>query len=124
MIRLLALALAFGLSVAHAQEPDHFGSGRGPVCDTQMQIELFAQNVTAGENDPIAATNEQLDIKNACGVVRAVYVSHGRVGVVKMAGDYYEIIRITVIGVATSTGILPVQPSEGFTLFHVDDKGA
>jgi hypothetical protein len=108
----LALALAtLALTIclpAHAHEIE---TDTVLICDTQKQVERYAQLFDGNEQVAIRAVNSEENDPNACALVDVSYVQGPDVGMARSSSHAFRIVPIVVVGVNTSRGYGPVTPA-------------
>lgn len=75
------------------------------LCDTQKQVERFAQLYEGDPQAALSAVNTEENDSTACAMVEVAYVQ----------GHAFGIIPIVVVVVATPRGYQPVSPARFFT---------
>ena len=110
----LCLVLLFSLIClpAHAQEIE---TGAIMLCDTQKQVERFAQLYEGDPQTALSAVNTEENDPTACAMADVAYVQGPRLGTARSRSHAFGIIPIMVLAVATPRGYQPVSPSRFFT---------
>jgi hypothetical protein len=114
-LHLAALALMICL---HAHEIE---TGTVLICDTQKQVERYAQLFDGNQQVAIRAVNTEENDPNACALVDASYVQGPDVGMARNSSHAFRIVPIVVVGVKTPRGFGPVKPVLFFTPFKIDE---
>jgi hypothetical protein len=118
----LALALAtLALTIclpAHAHEVE---TGTILICDTQKQVERYAQLFQGNQQVAIRAVNSEENDPNACALVDVSYVQGPDVGMTRSSSHAFRIVPIVVVGVNTSREYGPVTPALFFTPVKIDE---
>jgi hypothetical protein len=104
----LAASLAFMCLPAHAYEVE---SGAVTICDTQDQVERYAQLFDGNPQVAISAVNTEQHDPNACALVDVSYVLGPQLGVARGSAHAFHIIPIVVIAVSTPNGYRPAKPA-------------
>jgi hypothetical protein len=111
---LLATALAFP---AWAQEV-----GRGLVCDTAQQAEIYVAHVESSDSQ--AALQEvNRDSPTACAIVVVAYLRGEEVKTVNVKHGTVRIVAITLVGVMRHGQLVAIPPWQQFTLFLEKNEG-
>ena len=97
---------------AHAQEIE---TGAIMLCDTQKQVERFAQLYEGDAQAALSAVNTEENDPTACAMADVAYVQGPQLGTARSRSHAFEIIPIMVLAVATPRGYQPVSPSRFFT---------
>ena len=97
---------------AHAQEIE---TGAIMLCDTQQQVERFAQLYEGDPQAALSAVNTEENDPTACAMADVAYVQGPRLGTARSRSHAFGIIPIMVLDVATPRGYQPVIPSRFFT---------
>jgi hypothetical protein len=100
---------------AHAHEIE---TGTVLICDTQKQVERYAQLFDGNQQVAMRAVNTEENDPNACALVDASYVQGPDVG---MARSSSHAFRIVPIGVKTPRGFGPVKPVLFFAPLKIDE---
>jgi len=119
-IRLALFALLASLVCASARASD-YEVGPSLACDTQAQVERFVALFTGDAQSALRVVNAEEQNPNACVIRKVAYMRGMKVGIVRHNNSAFEIVRILVVGVETSGGIVPVHPSIHFSLFGVKE---
>jgi len=91
------------------------------ACDTQAQVERFVALFTGDAQSALRVVNAEEQNPSACLIRKVAYMRGMKVGMVRHGNNAFEIVRILVVGVETSGGVLPVRPSIHFALFGVKE---
>ena len=116
-LHLAALALMICLP-AHAHEIE---SDTVLICDTQKQVERYAQLFDGNQQAAIRAVNTEENNPNACALVDVSYVQGPDVGMARSSSHAFRIVPIVVVGVKTPRGFGPVKPVLFFTPLKIDE---
>jgi hypothetical protein len=101
---------------AHAQEIE---TGAIMLCDTQKQVERFAQLYEGDPQAALSAVNTEENDPTACAMVEVAYVEGPQLGTARSRSHAFGIIPIVVVAVATPRGYQPVSPARFFTTVAV-----
>jgi hypothetical protein len=85
------------------------------ICDTQSQVERYAQLFDGNPQVAIRAVNTEQHDPNACALVDVSYVQGPHLGVARGNSHAFQIIPIVVVGVNTPNGYRPAKPALFFT---------
>ena len=112
----LVLPLPFLLICLPAQA-QAYDVETGPVmiCDTQKQVERFAQLFDGDMQVAMSAINNEEHNPNACAMVDATYVEGPEIGVARSGSHTFRIVPIVVVAADTSAGYRAVEPALFFT---------
>jgi hypothetical protein len=99
--------------------PAGYEVGQSLVCDTQEQVELFADLFTGDVQTAISVVNQEEHNPSACGIVKIAFMRGD--STIRRGGLAFELVHILVVGVETDSGIRAVRPSAYFTLFEVKE---
>jgi hypothetical protein len=93
----------------------------GPVliCDTQKQVERYAQVFDGDQQVAVRAINNEERNPSACGVVDVGYVEGPELGVTRSGSHTFRIIPIVVVAADTPAGYRAAEPALYFTLVEV-----
>jgi hypothetical protein len=108
---LVLLSSLIGLP-AYAQEVE---TGAIMLCDTQQQVERFAQLYEGDPQAALSAVNTEENDPTACAMADVAYVQGPQLGTARSSSHAFGIIPIVVVAVATPRGYQPVSPSRFFT---------
>jgi hypothetical protein len=97
---------------AHAQEIE---TGAIMLCDTQKQVERFAQLFEGDPQAALSAVNNEANDPTACAMADVAYVQGPRLGTARSRSHAFGIVPIVVVAVATPRGYQPVSPGRFFT---------
>ena len=103
---------------AHAYEVE---TGSITICDTQRQVEGFAQLLDENPELAISAVNAEEHNPNACVAVDVSYVQGPQLGMVRSSSRAFQIIPIVVFGVNMPALFQAVKPRLFFTLVEVKE---
>src|SRR4051812_15403735 len=115
---LLALPLFLLCLPAHADQPAQtyqVESGEVIVCDTQKQVERFAQLFDGDAQIALGAVNHEEHNPSACVTVDATYVTGAEIGTVRSGSRAFRIVPIMVLAADTTTGYRAIDPTLFFT---------
>jgi hypothetical protein len=101
--------------------PAGYEVGQSLVCDTQEQVELFADLFTGDVQTAISVVNQEEHNPSACGIVKIAFMRGDSHGTIRRGDTAFELVHILVVGVETDSGIRAVRPSAYFTLFEVKE---
>lgn len=80
-----------------AVSAEELSRGVGMVCNTPEQVEEVVALMSVGkEVEQVSTLINEKEGKNACGVLHVVFVKHDPVKTVKMNGERYDIVRVTL----------------------------
>ena len=108
---LVLLGSLLGLP-AQAQEIE---TGAIMLCDTQKQVERFAQLFEGDRQAALSAVNSEENDPTACAMADVAYVQGPQLGMARSRSHAFGIIPIVVVAVATPRGYRPVNPARFFT---------
>ena len=118
-LHLATLALMICLPApAHAHEIE---TGTVVICDTQEQVERYAQLFDGDQEAAIRAVNTEENNPNACALVDVSYVQGPDVGMARSSSHAFRIVPIVVVGVNTSRGYGSVTPALFFTPVEINE---
>jgi len=118
-LHLTALALMICLPAhAHAHEIE---TGTVVICDTQKQVERYAQLFDGDQQVAIRAVNTEENNPNACALVDVSYVQGPDVGMARSTSHAFRIVPTVVVGVSTSRGYGSVTPALFFTPVKINE---
>jgi len=103
---------------AHAYEVE---TGSITICDTQKQVERFAQLLDENPELAISAVNAEEHNPNACVAVDVSYVQGPQIGTARSSSHAFQIIPIVVFGVNMPARFQAVKPRLFFTLVEVKE---
>lgn len=118
------LVLLFALIAAPLCAPAHasdYEVGASLICNTRAQVERFVALFTGDAQAAIRVVNAEEQNPSACVIMNVVYMRGTQIGMARHGDSAFEIVRILVVGIDTSDGILPVGPSVYFSLFDVKE---
>ena len=116
----LVLPLPFLLMCLPAQAYE-VQTGPVMICDTQKQVERFAQVFDGDLRIAFSAINDEEKNPSACGVVDAAYVQGPELGVARGGSHAFRIIPIVVVAADTPAGYRAAEPALFFTLVEVEE---
>jgi len=96
-------------------------TGAVTICDTQSQVERYAQLFDGNPQIAINAVNKEQHDPNACALVDVSYVQGPHVAVARGNSYVFQIIPIVVVGVSTRNGYRPAQPALFFTPLKITE---
>jgi hypothetical protein len=117
----LALALATLALIclpAHAHEIE---TGTVLICDSQKQVERYAQLFDGNQQVAIRAVNTEENNSSACALVDVSYVQGPDVSMARSSSHAFRIAPIVVVGVNTSRGYGSVPPALFFTPVKINE---
>jgi hypothetical protein len=94
-------------------------TGAVTICDTEQQVQRFAEVFEGSQQRAIAAVNTEEHDPNACGTVDAAYVLGPPIGMARSKSQAFQITEIVVVGLSTNSGYRPVNPARFFTPIKV-----
>jgi hypothetical protein len=118
--RFVVLFALASLLCAPARASD-YELGTSLVCDTQAQVQRFVALFDGDAQAAIRIVNAAEENPSACVIRNVAYMRGIQVGMARHGDSAFEIIRILVVGIETSSGVLPVRPSVYFSLFGVKE---
>src|SRR5262245_30061649 len=93
---------------AHSYEAE---TGAALICDTQRQVERFAQVFDQSLEVAINTVNIEESNPTACAMVDVAYVQGPQMGTARGASHTFKIIPIMVVGANTPNGYRLVEPA-------------
>jgi hypothetical protein len=118
-LRLAMLSLLMSLPAhAHAHEVE---TGAIMVCDTQQQVERYAQLFDGNPQVAISAVNAEANDPTACAMVEAAYVQGPPIEMARSKSYAFSIVPIVVVGVSRPNGYQQIRPALFFTLVKVKE---
>jgi hypothetical protein len=116
------LTTAFGgPAKAWDYEAWDYDVGTSLICDTQAQVERFVALFSGDAPATIRAVNTEEQNPSACAIINVAYMRGAQIGMARHGDNAFEIVRILVVGIATSNGVRPVRPAAYFSLFGVKE---
>jgi hypothetical protein len=112
--------VAASLLCASARASD-YEVGASLACDTQAQVERFVALFSGDTQTAIRIVNAEEQNASACVIRNVAYMRGKKVGTARHGDSAFEIVRILIVGIETSSGILPVHPTVHFSLFGVKE---
>jgi hypothetical protein len=116
-LRLAMLSLLMSLP-AHAHEVE---TGAIMVCDTQQQVERYAQLFDGNPQVAISAVNAEANDPTACAMVEAAYVQGPAIEMTRSKSYAFSVVPIVVVGVSRPNGYQQIRPALFFTLVKVKE---
>jgi hypothetical protein len=116
-LRLALLSFLMSLP-AHAHEVE---TGAIMVCDTQQQVERYAQLFDGNPQVAISAVNAEANDPTACAMVEAAYVQGPPIEIARSKSYAFSIVPIVVVGVSKPNGYQQIRPALFFTLVKVKE---
>ena len=116
-LRIAILSLLMGAS-AQAYEVE---TGTLMICDTQAQVERYAQVFDGNHERAIRTVNAEANNPNACGMIDVAYVQAPDLGMARTMSHAFRVIPVAVIAVNTPGGFRPVNSALYFTLVKVKE---
>jgi hypothetical protein len=117
-----ALRLAMLLSLmslpAHAHEVE---TGAIMVCETQKQVERYAQLFDGNAQVAISAVNAEANNPTACAVVDVAFVQGPPLELARGKSHAFQVVPIVVVGFKGPAGFQQLQPALVFTLVKVKE---
>ena len=113
----IATALALFATSARA---DDFYRGTGLICDTVEEIDAFIKADDEGK-DPMQTVNAAEPV---CGVGSVAYIEPQKLKEVISKHGVFEVVEITVVGVAVNGRFNLVTPLKQITVFMAEGKNA
>ena len=92
-------------------------------CDTKAQAERFVTLFAGDAEAAVIAVNAEVQNPTACALMDVAFMRGSQVGTVRHADNTFEIVRILVVGLSTTSGVKPVRPAAYFSLFSVKEYG-
>jgi hypothetical protein len=118
-LRLAMLSLLMSLPAhAYAHEVE---TGAIMVCDTQQQVERYAQLFDGNPQVAISAVNAEANDPTACAMVEAAYVQGPPIEIARSKSYAFSIVPIVVVGVSKPNGYQQIRPALFFTLVKVKE---
>jgi hypothetical protein len=96
-------------------------TGSITICDTQKQVERFAQLLGEDPEVAIGAVNAEEKDPHACALVDVAYLQGPRLGMARNSLHAFRIVPILVVGTSTPAGYQPVTPTPFFALVEVKE---
>ena len=112
----LALLSLISFSPVHAQEYEH---GTALLCDTQRQVERYVALFNGEEQSAINAVNTEEQNPTACALATVAFMRGQDLGMARTKENAFQIVRVLVVGVETSSGLRSVRPNAYFSAFKV-----
>jgi hypothetical protein len=119
----LVLPLPFLVICLPAQAYE-VGTGQVMICDTQKQVERFAQLFDGDLQVAIRTINNEERYPNACAMVDATYVQGPQIGVTRNGSHTFRIVPVVVVAAETAAGYKAVEPALFFTPIEVEEYAA
>ena len=113
----IATALAVLATSARA---DDFYRGTGLICDTVEEIDAFIKADDEGK-DPMQTVNAA---ELVCGVGSVAYIAPQKLKKVISKHGVFEVVEITVVGVAVNGRFNLVTPLKQITVFMAEGENA
>ena len=114
----IAMLSLFAVVPAHAYDVE---TGSIMICDTQQQIERYAQLFEGNQDAAIKAVNAEASNPSACAMTNVAYVQGDPVGMARNASDGFKVIPVAVVAVNSGAGFQLVQPTVFYTLVKVKE---
>jgi hypothetical protein len=112
----LVLLSLISSSPAPAQE---YERGTALLCDTQRQVERYVALFNREEQSAINTVNTEEQNQGACALATVTFMRGPDLGTARSKEGAFQIVRILVVGVETSSGLRSVRPSAYFSAFKV-----
>ncbi len=116
----LVLPLPFLLICLPAQAYE-LQTGPVMICDTQKQVERFAQLFDGDLQVAMRAINDEEHNPSACAMVDAAYVEGPEIGVARSGSHTFRIVPIVVVAADTPAGYRMVEPAQFFMPVQVEE---
>jgi hypothetical protein len=121
-LAILMIAVYFRPSQARAQDHAYeIETGAVLICDTQKQVERYAQLFDGDQQAAIRSVNTEENNPNACVFVDISYVQGPDIGMARSRSHAFRIVPIVVVGVNTSRGYGSVAPALFFTPVKINE---
>jgi hypothetical protein len=115
-----ALPLPFLLICLPAQAYE-IQTGPVMICDTQKQVERFAQLFDGDLQVAMRAINNEEHNPNACAMADVAYVQGRETGVARSGSHTFRIVPIVVVAADTPAGYRTVEPAQFFMPVQVEE---
>jgi hypothetical protein len=89
------------------------------VCDTQTQVERYAQLFDGDAQVAIGAVNSEAHNPTACANVDVTYVEGPGISVARSGSHTFRIVPIVVVAADTVAGYKAVEPGLFYTLVEI-----
>jgi hypothetical protein len=89
------------------------------ICDTQKQVERYAQLFDGDQQLAIRAVNTEANNPTACAVMEVAYVQGPVLDVARNTAHAFQIVPIVVIAAKTPGGFQRVKPAPAYTLIKI-----
>ncbi len=96
-------------------------TGSVMICDTQSQVERYAQLFNGDPQVAIATVNGEEHDPNACAVADVTYVQGPELDIVRGQSHAFRVVPILVIAMNTPRGYREVKPALFFTPVEVKE---
>src|SRR3954469_3316619 len=96
-------------------------TGTVMICDTQKQVERFAQLFDGDIKVAVGAINDEEHNPSACGIADVAYVQGPELSVARSAAHAFRIIPIVVVAAETPAGYRAAEPALFFTVVEVEE---
>ena len=114
----LAIALA-PLSLRSPASAQQMEYGTTLICDTQAQVERYITLFNGEAQTTVNQLNAEEQNPNACELGTVAYLRGPEIKTTRTPTRAYQIFRILVVGLETSSGVQRVQPASFFTLVEI-----
>jgi hypothetical protein len=114
----LAIALA-PLSLCSRASAQQMEYGTTLICDTQEQVERYITLFNGEAQTTVNQLNAEEHNPNACELGAVAYLRGPEIKSMRTPTRAYQIFRILVVGLETSSGMQRVQPASFFTLVEI-----
>ena len=91
------------------------------ICDTQKQVERFAQLFDGDLGVTVSVVNTEEHNPSACGMADVAYVQGPELGVARSGSHAFRVIPIVVVGADTPEGYRAAKPALFFTVVEVEE---
>jgi hypothetical protein len=118
----LALALAaLALMICLPAHTHEIETGAVLICDTEKQVERYAQLFDGNQQVAIRAVNTEENTPNACALVDVAYVQGPHLSMARSSSYAFRIAPLVVVGVNTSHAYESVAPALFFTPVEINE---
>ena len=121
VLSIAMLSLSASLSVCLPAQAYEVQTGTVMICDTEKQVERFAELFDGNQQVAIHAVNTEENNPNACAVMNISYVAGPEQGTARSRSHAFQITPIVVVGISTENGYAPVKPVIFFTPVEVKE---
>ena len=106
---------------AHAYEVE---TGSITICDTQKQVERFAQLLDENPELAISAVNAEENDPTACIGGTIAFIRGPKITTARTRNGTFNIVRVLVVGVLTEACFRTAVPTVSFSFERIDERVA